>query len=192
MKMAINVEPDSRTLSSSVAWPWKSHYTRKSVFCDLRLTDSLQPETGLDAHDSLCTAIWTPCYPVYTLLSMRGSRIFRWGGGGGGGSGSIWQKALTTVFLVLSLFYLSQMVNFEENSFFKFQRGSNIFQGVPAFSKGVQLLIPYRNPYNLWFSRGCGPLTPLWIRTCYLDQQEIAFFRLVVVGWYFSVLFKFW
>ena len=40
----------------------------------------LQPETGLDAHASLCTAVWTPCYPVYNLLSMRGSRIFRQGG----------------------------------------------------------------------------------------------------------------
>ena len=71
------------------------------------------------------------------------------------------KKALTTFFLVLSLFYWSQMVNFEENyNFSRFQRGSNI---------------------DLWFSRGGGggggadPLTPLWIRTCYLDQQEIAF-----------------
>ena len=31
MIMAINVEPDSRTLSSSVAWPWKSHYTLLSM-----------------------------------------------------------------------------------------------------------------------------------------------------------------
>ena len=149
MKMAINVEPDSRTLSSSVAWPWKSHYTRKSVFRDLRLTDSFTA-TGLDAHASLCTAIWTPCYPMYTLLSMCGSRIFRQGGG----VRVNLTKALTTFFLALSLFYWSQMVNFEENYHFsRFQRGSNIFQGGPTFSKGVQLLIPYRNPYNLWFSR---------------------------------------
>ena len=33
-------------------------------------------------------------------------------------------------FLVLSLFYISQMVNFKENYHFsRFQRGSNIFQG---------------------------------------------------------------
>ena len=69
------------------------------------------------------------------------------------------------VFLVLSLFYWSQMVNFEENYHFsRFQRGSNIFQGWgwgegPTFSR-VQLLIPYRNPYNLWFSRGGGGSGP--------------------------------
>ena len=36
--------------------------------------------------------------------------------------------------------------------------------GGPTFSRGVgdQLLIPYRNPYNLWFSRGSGlPVHPL-------------------------------
>ena len=125
----------------------------------------LQPETGLDAHACLCTAIWTPCYPVYTLLSMRGSRIFRRGGGGGGGGGrvrvNLTKKAPTTFFLVLSLFYKCQMVNFEENYHFpRFQRGSNIFQGGGG-GGGVQLFIPYRNPYNLWFSRGVRtPWTP--------------------------------
>ena len=92
---------------------------------------------------------------------MRGSRNFRqWG------SRSVWQKSSDNVFfcffcffcLVLSLFYSSQMVNFKEiYHFSRFQRGSIIFQGVggPTFSRrGVQLLIPYRNPYNLWFSRG--------------------------------------
>ena len=40
--------------------------------------------------------------------------------------------------------------------------------GGPTFTRGVQLLIPYRNPYNLSFSRGGGvrtPCPPLWIRT---------------------------
>ena len=49
-------------------------------------------------------------------------------------------------FSVLSLFYRSQMVNFKEN--YHFSR----FQGGPTFSRGgggVQLLIPYRNPYIL-------------------------------------------
>ena len=161
MKMAINVEPDSRTLSSSVAWPWKSHYTRKSVFRDLRLTDFFTArKTGLDAHDnnndSLCTAIWTPCYPMYTLLSMRGSRIFRQGGGG---SGSIWHKKpwQRFFFLVLSLFYWSQMVKFEENSFFK----------VPTFSRGFQLfpresncLYPIETHITCDFPGGSGPPDP--------------------------------
>ena len=49
-------------------------------------------------------------------------------------------------FFVLSLFFRGQMVNFKEN--YHFSR----FQGGPTFSRGgggVQLLIPYRNPYNL-------------------------------------------
>ena len=46
------------------------------------------------------------------------------------------KKSPDNVFLVLSLFYWSQMVNFEENyHFLRFQRGSNIFQG----GGGVQL-----------------------------------------------------
>ena len=81
----------------------------------------------------------------------------------GGGTGQSDKKSPENVFLVFSLFYWSQMVNFEENYHFsRFQRGSNIFQGVggPTFSKGVQLLIPYRNPYNLWFSRWVGTPWP--------------------------------
>ena len=54
-------------------------------------------------------------------------------GGGGGVQVSLTKKALTTFFcffLVLSLFYRSQMVNFKEiYHFSRFQRGSNIFQG---------------------------------------------------------------
>ena len=48
-------------------------------------------------------------------------------------------------FLVLGLFYRSQMVNFKVKYHFSW------FQGGPTFSRGwgVQLLIPYRNPNNL-------------------------------------------
>ena len=48
-------------------------------------------------------------------------------------------------FLVLGLFYGSQMVNFKEKYHFQ---GSG---GGPNFSRGgwVQLLTPYRNPNNL-------------------------------------------
>ena len=65
-------------------------------------------------------------------------------------------------FLVIGLFYRSQMVNFKENYHYSrfqyFPGGSNFFQGGPTFSRGgrVQLLIPYRNPYNLGFFRGRG------------------------------------
>ena len=90
------------------------------------------------------------------------------GGGGGEGSRSVWQKSSENDFLVLSLFYTSQMVNFKEiYRFSRLQMGSNFFQGVQLFPGGVQLLIPYRNPFDLWFSRGGpDPLPPLWIRTC--------------------------
>ena len=79
------------------------------------------------------------------------------GGGGGGGGGvqvSLTKKGLTFFFcflLVLSLIYKSQMVNFKATYHFsRLQRVSNIFQGGPTFpGGGFQLLILYRNPYNL-------------------------------------------
>ena len=90
----------------------------------------------------------------YILSTMRGSRNFCQGAGGPGQSN---EKSSDKgffffffFFLVLSLFYSSQMVNFKEiYHFSRFQRGSNTFQGVSTFFQGIQLLIPYRNPYNL-------------------------------------------
>ena len=67
---------------------------------------------------------------------MRGSENFLQGGGGGG-PGQSDKKSSDSVFLVVGLFYRSQMVNFKENYHFsRFQRGSNIFQGGPTFSSG--------------------------------------------------------
>ena len=132
----------------------------------------------------------TPCFPCADPgFFVRGVRV------------NLTKKALTMfVFLVLSLFYWSQMVNSEENYHFsRFQRGSNIFQGGGANffqgGGGSNCLYPIETHITCDFPGGGGgpdPLNPLWIRTCYLDQQEIAFFRLVIVEWYFSVLFKFW
>ena len=83
-----------------------------------------------------------------SMVQMRRSRNFHQGGGEGPVQSE--KKALTTIFLVLSLFYRSQMVNFKEICrFLRLQMGSNFFQGVQLFPGGVQLLIPYRNPYNL-------------------------------------------
>ena len=83
-----------------------------------------------------------------SMVQMRGSRNFHQGGGGGPGQSD--KKALTTIFLVLSLFYRSQMVNFKEiYRFSRRQMGSNFFQGVQLFPGGVQLIFPYRNPFNL-------------------------------------------
>ena len=84
-----------------------------------------------------------------SMVQTRGSRNFHQGGGGEG-SGQSDKKALTTIFLVLSLFYRSQMVNFKGiYRFSRLQMGSNFFQGVQLFPGGVQLIIPYRNPFNL-------------------------------------------
>ena len=78
--------------------------------------------------------------------------------------------------LVLSLFYRSQMVNFKEiYHFSRFQRGPTFSRGFQLFPRGVQLLIPYNNPYNLWFSRGVRtPCPPLWIRTCKISPFAYA------------------
>ena len=71
MIMAIHVEPDSRTLSSTVTW--KSHFVRKSVFRDLRP----EPETGLDAHAGLCTAILQTKLSHVHHASLNFSFIFK-------------------------------------------------------------------------------------------------------------------
>ena len=98
---------------------------------------------------------------VQTHACPDPGNFVRGGGGGGGGQGvqvSLTNKSSDFFFLVLSLFYRGQMVNFKEiYRFSRFQRGSNIFQGVQLFpgggggggGGGVNLIIPYRNPYNL-------------------------------------------
>ena len=80
-----------------------------------------------------------------------------------GGPGQSDKKSPDNVFLflVLSLFYLSQMVNFEENYHFsRFQRGSNIFQGGgsnffqggPGGGGGVEARRPENSLDNVFFS----------------------------------------
>ena len=72
---------------------------------------------------------------------------------GGGGPGRSDKKSSDNVFLVLSLFYRSQTVNFQRNLFYKVPEGVQHFPGAGGVQLltggGVQLLIPYRNPYNL-------------------------------------------
>ena len=64
-----------------------------------------------------------------SMVQLRRSRNFHQGGGGGPGQSD--KKTLTMTFLVLSLFYRSQMVNFKEiYRFSRLQMGSNFFQGV--------------------------------------------------------------
>ena len=74
---------------------------------------------------------------IYGVTVMRGSRNFRQGWGGPGQADKLKLFFFLFFFLVLSLFYRSQMVNFKEiYNFLRFQRGSNIFQGGQTFSRG--------------------------------------------------------
>ena len=69
------------------------------------------------------------------MVQMRGSRNFHRGGGEGPGQ----SDSSDNDFLVLSLFYRRQMVNFKEiYRFSRLQMGSNFFQGVQLFPGGVQ------------------------------------------------------
>ena len=83
----------------------------------------------------------------------------------GGVQARLPKTALTTFFLVLNLlntvviqWFISKKTIISQG--FRGQRGSNIFQGGPTFSRGVQLFPGglnanlYRNPYN------SGPPTP--------------------------------
>ena len=77
-------------------------------------------------------------------IFVRGRGWWLGGGGVGGGRGQSDKKALT-------LFFFGQFLR--NLSFFKVPEGVQHFPGGggggPTFSRGVQLLIPYRNPYNL-------------------------------------------
>ena len=93
--------------------------------------------------------------------------------GEGGGPGPSVIKISDSVFFLINLFYRMPIFYFKENyTFILFQgsRGAPTFfpgGGVQLFLRGggmgVQLLIPYRNPYNLCFFRvggGSWPLAP--------------------------------
>ena len=89
-------------------------------------------------------------------------------GGGGKGPGQSDKKALTTIFLVLSLFYRSQMVNFKEiYRFSRLQMGSNFFARSNFFQGVSNCLFPIETHLICDFPEDvrtpCPP--PLWIRT---------------------------
>ena len=91
--------------------------------------------TGAPKRGTLAT-IEVPDIQLHLIRVMRRSRNFR-KRGGGGGPGQSDKSSSDNVFLVLSLFYRSQMVNFKEiYHFSRFQSGSNIFQGVQLFPGG--------------------------------------------------------
>ena len=176
--MAINVEPDSRTLSSSVAWPWKSRYIEKICLSWFEADWQKQGWMHMLVFALLFEYHTVPCAPCFPCADPG----FFVRGPGQSDKKKPWQRCF---------FFSPQLILLKSNGLiskktiiFQGSRGDQTFsrggvgggRGGPTFSRGVQLLIPYRNPYNLWFSRGVDPLIPLWIRTCYLDQQEIVFF----------------
>ena len=81
------------------------------------------------------------------------------------------KKALTTFF-------------FTEVKWLISKKGSNIFQGGGGggggggsnFFQGSNCLYPIETHITCDFPGGPDPLTPLWIRTCYLDQHGDSFF----------------
>ena len=97
------------------------------------------------------------------MVQMRGSRNFHQGGEGPCQSD---KKALTTIFLVLGLFYGSQMVNFKEiYRFSRLQMGSNFSRGSNFFQGVSNCLFPIETHLICDFPEGSGPPAPLWIRT---------------------------
>ena len=87
---------------------------------------------------------------------MHGSRNFRQRG-----LGQSDKKALTfflVVFLGLSLFYRSQMVNFKESIIFQGSRGGQHFPGgVQLFPGGSNCLFPIETHITCDFPGGGGP-----------------------------------
>ena len=142
----------------------------------------------LEHHAIPCT----PCFPCADPGFSSG------GGGGRCGAGqSDKKKALTTLFFFWSSAYFTEVkwLISKKAIIFQGSRGSPTFSGggggggVQPFPGGIQLLIPYRNPYN--FSRVSGPPDPPLDPHLLSRPAGDSFFHLVVFGWYFSVLFKF-
>ena len=102
------------------------------------------------------------------------------GAGWGEGPGQSDKKALTTIFLVLSLFYRRQMVNFKEiYRFSRLQMGSNFFRGSNFFQGVSNCLFPIETHLICDFPEGVrtpapsgsalgAALTASWLRLQYI------------------------
>ena len=124
--------------------------------------------------------------PMHVVSYDIHARIQEFSSGGGGGGGlqvSLTIKSSDNVFFYIifwsSTYFTEVKWEFQRNlSFYKVPEGvQHLPGGVQVFpgGGGVKLLIPYRNPYNLWFSRGGpDPLSPLWIRTWYCARNTWA------------------
>ena len=118
----------------------------------------------------------TVVIPICCLLPCADPGIFVRGWGGGGPRQSDKKSSDSVVclflffafFLVLGLFYRSQMVNFKEkNQFSKFRRGSKFFQGVQIFpgGRGSNCLFPTETQITCDFPGGGSGPPALRIRT---------------------------
>ena len=90
-------------------------------------------------------------------------------GGGGGVQVNLTQKALT-LFLVLSLFYRSRMVNLKKKLIiFEGSRGGPTFSrwgvGVVLLPQGSNCLFPIETCIPCEFPEVPNPVSLLWIRT---------------------------
>ena len=96
-----------------------------------------------------------PCTPCFSCADP--GFFVRRGGGGGGVRVNLTKKPRQRFFLVLSLFYWSQMVNFEEN----YHLGGPTFpRGVQLFPGGSNCLYPIETHITCDFPGGSGPSDP--------------------------------
>ena len=139
-----------------------------------RETDSLQLLTlylaptpifsGRKAKINLhTTPKWTVVIPIGCLLPCAVPEIFVIGGGGGVHVNLTKKNSDSVVclffFLVLGLFYRSQMVNFKRNIIFQGSEGGpNFFQG--GGGGGGNCLLPIETQITCDFPGGSGPPGP--------------------------------
>ena len=115
----------------------------------IRLFRSLDQNVyGKNKICSIISCSWP--WPILTLLRRSGERLrtFR--------SSSFFSPQL-----ILQLTEGIQWFNNRENYTIKGYRGVQHFPGGGGGGGGGANANFYRNPYNLWFSRGRGPITPL-------------------------------
>ena len=103
---------------------------------------------------------------TYTIHTCGDAGIFVRGGPGQSDKKKSSDVFLFVYFLVLSLFYRSQMVNLKKSIIFQGSRGGPTFSrgggggGGPTFSKGSNCLFPIETNITCDFPGGANPLSP--------------------------------
>ena len=146
-------------------------HLQESTLFDLDL--KVKVTLGSRSHKMLPSTLyimWSTC--VHPGIFVRGVQV------------SLIKKSsdnLTTLFFSSAYFTEVKWSISKKSIIFQCPRGGPPFSWGSNFSRGVQLLIPYRNPYNLSFSRGVRtPCPPLWIRTWPIQLQNLKLLRLTV------------